>query len=422
MSRRSSDVAALCSTSVDAVPPEEVDLRSVLHVDLLLDAVASRLALTALTFLQRAAGKALLSRIKQAGSARHSVTAADVEAGDHVLVLRHLIASSTCQEITLPPAEFMLGCVADPRHVTRVRPTKPPFDEPNQERIVEWLEYVPEWRPGFGPVKLHRSVTLRAGTIGERSHERPRFYFVDAPHSSGAVIEVGSGPLCVALQGIDIYPCSEPLSCFYVGDHFRAEYHAALGLSTGGCRRCQTPKTRLGATCTCESFGGPVLEVSDCFINGGFDLRGRNSFSRCKFMQPENLHGGAGGYDRPTPWHRLTLFEQMNNVESKSYGDHTFARELNGKFSVVCTVTSQAPDGSGSLLEVSHDLIQNAWDMRFATEREALKFLGFPGKGFREGGGPRRRFDRNELRGPPLEEASLLPGSSARDECITDEE
>jgi hypothetical protein len=393
------DEASSTASAVSTEPSVPPDLQLILHVDLLLDAVASHLALTTLTLLQRAAGSALLPKLKQVSLARRGVTASDVESGVHVLVLRHLIVSSVLEVITLPPAEYLLGSVADPLHVRHVRPAKPPFDESSQVRVVEWLHYVPEWRHGFGPLELLRSVTLRGetarGTIGERSVERPRLYFLDAPRSSGAVIAIGAGSLRIRVEGVDLYPCSEPLSCFYSGEAFRAEYHSALGLSTGGCVRCQAPEWRIGATCTCASFGGPTLEVSDCFVNGGFDLRGRSRFKRCRFMQPT-----VEAVRNPVPWHRLTIFEQMNNVRNESFGDRTVTVEPNGKFSIMCTVTSQAPGAVqkelGEGMEIAHDLIQNSWEeQRWPEEHHPC---------LREG--PRRRLSTHELRGPLEDEVS----------------
>lgn len=382
------------------------DLQSVLHMDLLLE-LASHMSLTALTLLQRAAGRDLLPRIKQICSVRHNVTAADVEEDVHVPVLRHLLSSSTCQVITLPPAVFMLGSVTDPQHVERVRPAKPAFDERSQNCVVEWLNYIPRWKRGFGPLQLLRSVTLRGetarGTIGERSHERARLYFLDAPCLAGAVIEIDTGPLRITMQGLDIYPCSEPLSCFYVGDHFHTGYNAALGLSTGGCPRCQTPASRQHATCTCVPFGGPSLEMSDCFVNGGLDLRGRSVFERCTFMQPENLDGTN---KFPTPWHRMTMFEQMNNIRCDSFGDRTVTREPNGKCSIVCSVamlTSNEPDSQE--VEMVHEVIQNSWEAP-ANDISIMERIWPQGM-------PRRRLDQRELRSPAAQHPSAEDGQVA---------
>lgn len=139
---------------------EASGLLFVLQVDLLMDAVTTHLPLTTLSLLQRAAGSALLPRLRQVASERQGVTAADVEACVHVRVLRHLVLSSTLEVIKLPPAAFMLGSVADPQHVQRVRPAKPKQDEADKERCHEWRHYVPEWRRGYGPLELKRSVTL----------------------------------------------------------------------------------------------------------------------------------------------------------------------------------------------------------------------------------------------------------------------
>ena len=384
------------------------DLQSVLHVDLLLDLVARHLALMMLSFLQRAAGATLLPMLRRACAARRGVTAADVDADVHVCVLRHLIASSALEVITLAPGVYDLGSVANPLHVQLVRPEKPPFDELCGDRVGEWLDYAPEWRRGYGPLELRRSVVLRgktaSGRIGERSHERPRLSFLDAPRKAGALVEAGAGPLRVTLQGIDFYSCAEPLSCFYLGEHFRADFHGALFVSTGGCRRCATPASRLGATCTCERFGGPTLEVTDCFIHGGFSLIGRSAFERCTFrMDEEYTVFDVSG--RPVPWHpmrlsetrpwgyRGTTFEQMNNVQCESFGDRTVTREPNVKFSIICTCTSKAP-GSESLV-VEHEFFCNSWETPHPVAEAEL---------VREG--PRPRFDDHELRGPP-EEADL---------------
>ena len=373
---------------------EASGLLFILQVDLLMDAVTTHLPLTTLSLLQRAAGSALLPRLRQVASERQGVTAADVEACVHVRVLRHLVLSSTLEVIKLPPSAFMLGSVADPQHVQRVRPAKPKQDEADKERCHEWRHYVPEWRRGYGPLELKRSVTLcrDTTTIGDPALEWPLLFFLDAPQTAGAVIEVGAGPIRVTLQGIEIITCVRDQSCFYSGKHFRTGYHPSIGLQTAGCRTCQNSVGRLGATCTCEPFGGPTLVVTDCRITGGFSLRGRSYFERCKFTTPSMPSNEEPRYT--TPWDRLTIMEQMNNVCSgmpESFGDRTLTREPNGKLSIICTVTSRAP--GSEMDEVAHEQIQNSWQVPpCGWTEEQHPFLSE---------GPRRRLGPHELRGPP---------------------
>ena len=370
---------------------EASGLLLILHVDLLMDAVTTHLPLTTLSLLQRASGSALLLRLRQVASERQGVTAADVEACVHVRVLRHLVLSSTLEVIKLPPAVFMLGSVANPEHVQRVRPAKPKHDEADKDRCQEWRYYWPEWRRGYGPLELKRSVTLCRDTTTIGGVNTPLLSFLDAPQTAGAVIDVGAGPIRVTLQGIDINTCMQDQSCFYSGKHFRTEYHPSIGLQTAGCRTCQNSAGRLGATCTCEPFGGPTLVVTDCRIIGGFSLRGRSYFERCKFYTPPMPSVEEPVYN--TPWDSLTIMEQMNNVvPCESFGDRTLTREPNGKLSIICTVTSRAPDSE--MDQVAHEQIQNSWQVPPWPE-ERNPFLSE---------GPRRRLGphpEHELRGPP---------------------
>ena len=359
-----------------------------------MDAVTTHLPLTTLSLLQRAAGSALLPRLRQVASERQGVTAADVEACVHVRVLRHLVLSSTLEVIKLPPAAFMLGSVANPEHVHRVRPAKPKHDEADKDRCQEWRHYVPEWRRGYGPLELKRSVTLcrDTTTIGDPALEWPFLFFLDAPQTAGAVIEVGAGPIRVTLKGIEINTCIQDQSCFYAGKHFRTRYHPSIGLQTAGCRTCQNSAGRLGATCTCEPFGGPTLVVTDCRITGGFSLRGRSYFERCKFTTPSMPSEQEPVYTG-TPWDRRTILEQMNNaIPCESFGDRTLTREPNGKLSINCTVTYRVP--GSEMDEVAHEQIQNSWQVPPWPE-ERHPFLSE---------GPRRRLGphpEHELRGPP---------------------
>ena len=94
-----------------------------------------------------------------------------------------------------------------------------------------------------------------------------------------------------------------------------------------------------------------------------------------------------------TPWDRLTIMEQMNNVfPIESFGDRTLTREPNGKLSIICTVTSKAP---GSGLVVAHEQIQNSWQVPPWPE-ERNPFLSEGPRHQRLGPHP-----EHELRGPP---------------------
>ena len=135
----------------------------------------------------------------------------------------------------------------------------------------------------------------------------------------------------------------------------------------------------------------PTLEdhrqADVCVIGGGFSLRGRSYFERCRFYIPPMPSEEEPIHD--VPWNRLTMFERMNNVvPQESFGDRTVTREPNGRISIMCTVTSKAPDSESH--EVVHELIQNSWETPHWRE-ECHPFLR---------DGPRRRLSPHELRGP----------------------
>lgn len=84
------------------------------------------------------------------------VTAADVELGQHVIVLRHLLAQS-CPHISLAHGLYLVDAAYADDKVHNPRPAG--------EVPEDWF---PEWRQNFGPLEIHHACTIVAEGSAEK--------------------------------------------------------------------------------------------------------------------------------------------------------------------------------------------------------------------------------------------------------------
>jgi len=226
------------------------------------DGVAEWLTLFDLCCCKRAC-RSMRAWADEAIELRGGVTRADVDAGVHARALHWLVSKSSQRRITLAAGTYMLGDLEDPTHVYNARP--PTYDEDDSAEEMDWLNWEPEWRQGYGPLTLSRPLTLVGNhdvtltaslnlsaveVIGEPRSAADR----TDPNGMPMIRPSGYTSVAVRLEGLNLGFLDGSTDCFI--------------LYVGACA-CQHAKN---PDCSCTPYGGPILTAHDCGFYGSMDF------------------------------------------------------------------------------------------------------------------------------------------------------
>jgi len=228
------------------------------------DGVAECLTLFDLCCCKRAC-RSMRAWADEAIELRGGVTQADVDAGVHARALHWLVSKSSQRHITLAAGTYMLGDMEDPAHVYNVRP--PTYDEDDYDEECSWANWESEWRQGYGPLTLSRSLTL----VGNRD-----VTLTSREVSSRWAVEVKGEPRSAA-DGADSngMPMIRPSGYTSVAVRLEGLNLGFLDGSTDlyvGLCACQNNSD---GSCSCPLYGGPILTAHDCGFYGSMCFNGR---------------------------------------------------------------------------------------------------------------------------------------------------
>ena len=258
----------------DAAVAPSSRLDEIISVDLLRHVVFRWSTLRSLSHLGQTC---VAFHLATAAVHERGVTKADLDANEHVMALRWLLRNTSVHAIALAEGDYFLGSCDDSMHVEQTmdehlmaegfQPRATWQEPPTDAQFDARCDYWATWKPGFGPLKVTRTLRIFAcdgsarlllnGSIydhilcvGAEADRR------GACHSITLSLEgltVGSADHLPGWAAVDPCPCSTSYS--------------VSGPATYGRPICWDRST-------CSPYAGPVLLARSCATFGTLDLYG----------------------------------------------------------------------------------------------------------------------------------------------------
>ena len=256
-----------------AVLAPSITLETIVSVDLLRHVVFHWSTLRSLSALGQTCAAFHLAT---AAVHERGVTKADVDANEHVTALRWLLRHDSAHSIALAQADYFLGSCDDDMHVEQTmdehlmaegfQPRATWQEPPTDAQFNARCDYFAPWKPGFGPLKVTRTVRIFACDDSARLLLHGSVYDHILQVGAEADRQGACHSITVSLEGLTIG------SSNYLPDWAAVDPCPC-------CTSYSVPATYSRAPIcwdrsTCSPYAGPVLQAHSCTTFGALHLYG----------------------------------------------------------------------------------------------------------------------------------------------------